>query len=93
MADSDSQTTHCNRYFRPRVQVQGWRYDGRRQPWFVILLWSTARSLRGLTASYGSLARFKDIQRLHAVGPSTVIGAGGDMSDFQQLQSTLDEIL
>jgi len=44
-------------------------------------------------ASYGSLARFKDIQRLHPVGASTVIGAGGDMSDFQQLQSTLDEIL
>jgi len=41
-------------------------------------------------ASYGSLARFKDIQRLHPVGTHTVIGAGGDMSDFQHLQHQLD---
>ncbi|KAJ7046501.1 proteasome endopeptidase complex beta subunit [Mycena alexandri] len=44
-------------------------------------------------ASYGSLARFRDIQRLHAVGEHTVIGAGGDMSDFQYIQSILDEIM
>ncbi|KAI1789323.1 proteasome endopeptidase complex beta subunit [Ganoderma leucocontextum] len=44
-------------------------------------------------ASYGSLARFKDIQRLHPVGNSTVIGASGDMSDFQAIQSLLDEIV
>ncbi|KAI0776877.1 proteasome endopeptidase complex beta subunit [Trametes elegans] len=44
-------------------------------------------------ASYGSLARFKDIQRLHPVGTSTVVGASGDMSDFQAIQSMLDEIV
>jgi len=44
-------------------------------------------------ASYGSLARFKDIQRLHPVGEYTVIGAGGDMSDFQYIQSILDEVI
>lgn len=44
-------------------------------------------------ASYGSLARFKDVQRLHPVGNHTVIGAGGDMSDFQYIQSLLDEIM
>jgi len=44
-------------------------------------------------ASYGSLARFKDVQRLHEVGKYTVIGASGDMSDFQYLQYTLDELL
>jgi len=44
-------------------------------------------------ASYGSLARFKDIQRLHPVGDHTVIGAGGDMSDFQYIQSLLDELI
>ncbi|KAF9554406.1 proteasome endopeptidase complex beta subunit [Agrocybe pediades] len=43
-------------------------------------------------ASYGSLARFKDVQRLHPVGNNTVIGAGGDMSDFQYIQSILDEL-
>ncbi|KAI0075010.1 proteasome endopeptidase complex beta subunit [Panus rudis PR-1116 ss-1] len=44
-------------------------------------------------ASYGSLARFKSIQRLHPVGTSTVIGASGDMSDFQYIQSLLDELI
>ncbi|KAG8902557.1 Proteasome subunit beta type-7 [Tulasnella sp. 403] len=44
-------------------------------------------------ASYGSLARFKDIQRLHPVGTHTVVGAGGDMSDFQHIQHDLDSLI
>ncbi|KZT30284.1 proteasome endopeptidase complex beta subunit [Neolentinus lepideus HHB14362 ss-1] len=44
-------------------------------------------------ASYGSLARFKDVQRLRPVGDYTVIGAGGDMSDFQYIQSLLDDLV
>jgi 20S proteasome subunit beta 7 len=44
-------------------------------------------------ASYGSLARFKDVQRLHPVGTTTVIGAGGDMSDFQYIQTLLNELI
>ncbi|KAF8130809.1 proteasome endopeptidase complex beta subunit [Boletus edulis] len=43
-------------------------------------------------ASYGSLARFKDVQRLQAFGDYTVIGASGDMSDFQFIQRLLDDI-
>ncbi|TCD64669.1 Proteasome subunit beta type-7 [Steccherinum ochraceum] len=43
-------------------------------------------------ASYGSLARFKSIQRLHAVGSRTIIGASGDMSDFQYIQTQLDQV-
>ncbi|ELU40578.1 proteasome beta 4 subunit [Rhizoctonia solani AG-1 IA] len=46
-----------------------------------------------MIASYGSLARFKDIRRLHPVGNYTVIGAGGDMSDFQYLQHLLDNLM
>ncbi|KIY43196.1 proteasome endopeptidase complex, beta subunit [Fistulina hepatica ATCC 64428] len=44
-------------------------------------------------ASYGSLARFKDVQRLHPVGDYTCIGASGDMSDFQYIQSILEELM
>ncbi|KAF8521148.1 proteasome endopeptidase complex beta subunit [Gautieria morchelliformis] len=44
-------------------------------------------------ASYGSLARFKDVSRLHGVGDYTVLGAGGDMSDFQYLQALLDDLM
>ncbi|BEI89165.1 uncharacterized protein CcaverHIS019_0205270 [Cutaneotrichosporon cavernicola] len=44
-------------------------------------------------ASYGSLARFRDIQRLHPLGTHTVLGAAGDMSDFQYLKKELDGLL
>ncbi|CAE6509976.1 unnamed protein product, partial [Rhizoctonia solani] len=44
-------------------------------------------------ASYGSLARFKDMKRLHPVGNYTVIGAGGDMGDFQYIQHHLDNLI
>lgn len=44
-------------------------------------------------ASYGSLARFKDVSRLFAVGKYTVIGASGDMSDFQYIQQDLEQLL
>ncbi|KAI0942403.1 hypothetical protein AcW1_010270 [Taiwanofungus camphoratus] len=44
-------------------------------------------------ASYGSLARFKDVQRLHPVGSATVVGASGDMSDYQYLQEHLDALV
>ncbi|KAF8582406.1 proteasome endopeptidase complex beta subunit [Ramaria rubella] len=44
-------------------------------------------------ASYGSLARFKDVSRLHKIGDYTVLGAGGDMSDFQYLQALLDDLM
>ena len=35
--------------------------------------------------SYGSLARFKDLRRIRAVGSSTLIGASGEYSDFQHI--------
>ena len=46
-----------------------------------------------IQASYGSLARFKGVQRLHPVGDFTVVGASGDMSDFQYLQHLLDSLV
>ncbi|GAA5950958.1 hypothetical protein JCM3765_004640 [Sporobolomyces pararoseus] len=44
-------------------------------------------------ASYGSLARFKDVKRLHKLGSKTLIGAGGDMADFQQLKKLLENLM
>ncbi|KAJ1498369.1 Proteasome subunit beta type-7 [Coelomomyces lativittatus] len=40
-------------------------------------------------ASYGSLARFRNVQRMVQVGASTVIGVSGEVSDFQYLQHVL----
>lgn len=48
---------------------------------------------RCFLASYGSLARFKDVPRLQSVGTNTIVGAGGDMSDFQYLQTLLDSLV
>jgi len=45
------------------------------------------------TASYGSLACFKGVQRLHPVGDYTVVGANGDMSDFQYLRHLLNGLI
>lgn len=41
-------------------------------------------------ASYGSMARFRDIERLIQVGKYTVIGVGGDISDLQYIERLLD---
>lgn len=40
-------------------------------------------------ASYGSLARFREITRLAAVAPHTAVGIGGDLSDQQEILSLL----
>lgn len=44
-------------------------------------------------ASYGSLARFKDIERLHSIGDNTLLGASGDMADLQQVKRMLDNLI
>ena len=43
-------------------------------------------------ASYGSMARYKDMRRLSKVGDNCLIGASGEISDFQQLQRMLEEV-
>jgi len=35
--------------------------------------------------SYGSMAKYKDARRLAAVNPKTLIGGGGEYSDFQSI--------
>mmetsp|Transcript_50525 Transcript_50525/g.59006 ORF Transcript_50525/g.59006 Transcript_50525/m.59006 type:complete len:284 (+) Transcript_50525:76-927(+) len=39
--------------------------------------------------SYGSMAKYKDARRLVSVNPSTLIGGGGEFSDFQSITDTL----
>jgi 20S proteasome subunit beta 7 len=43
-------------------------------------------------ASYGSQARYKDFNRIRKVGSYSLLGASGEMSDFQQMGKMLDEI-
>ena len=43
------------------------------------------------TGSYGSLARFRDVRRMQKVGQHTLIGASGDLSDYQKIMSMVQE--
>jgi len=43
-------------------------------------------------ASYGSLARYKDVRRIRKFGEDTLIGASGEISDFQSITEMLDGI-
>lgn len=43
--------------------------------------------------SYGSTLRYKSVERLKAIGKGCVIGASGEISDFQQIVHYLDELI
>jgi hypothetical protein len=43
--------------------------------------------------SYGSLARFRDVERICVVGESTLVGASGDISDFAYIKHKLEDIV
>lgn len=42
-------------------------------------------------ASYGSLARYKNVERIKPVGDCTLIGASGEYSDFQNIVQMMEE--
>lgn len=42
--------------------------------------------------SYGSLMRFRDVERLIRVGKETIVGISGDISDMQQIEKILEEL-
>lgn len=44
-------------------------------------------------ASFGSLARFKDMQRIFPVGDNTLIAYSGDVSDAQHIQYLLETLM
>lgn len=44
-----------------------------------------------MLGSYGSLARFRDCERVMKVNDCTVLGAGGDFADFQHLRSIIEQ--
>lgn len=44
-------------------------------------------------ASYGSLARFRSLPRVHKIGDFTVVGGSGEYSDFQYITNTLENLM
>ncbi|CAG8617768.1 10758_t:CDS:2 [Ambispora leptoticha] len=43
--------------------------------------------------SFGRTSRYREIERLYPVGEYTVLGASGDISDFQHVKHMLDKII
>ena len=42
--------------------------------------------------SYGRLTRFTDLRRLRKCGDNTIVGAGGEYSDFQHIMELLEDL-
>lgn len=45
------------------------------------------------TGSYGSTLRYKSVERIKAIGKHSLLGASGEISDFQELLRNLDELM
>ena len=43
-------------------------------------------------AAYGSTKRYKSVQRILEVNRRCIVGASGEISDFQQIQKFLEEL-
>ncbi|XP_073107433.1 proteasome subunit beta type-4 [Elaeis guineensis] len=46
-----------------------------------------------LGGSYGSTLRYKSVERIKAIGKHTLLGASGEISDFQEILRYLDELI
>ena len=44
-----------------------------------------------MLGSYGSLAKFRSIERIIKVNESTILGATGDIADFQHLKAIIEQ--
>ena len=56
----------------------------------TLMLWLF---LNGLAGSYGSTLRYKSVERLKPVGKHSLLGASGEISDFQEILRYLDELM
>lgn len=80
MTPNDGAVQHTSRPIVTGSTVIGVKYSGG-----VLIAADTL-------CSYGSTARFKDVCRLKIVGDNSLLGAGGEYSDFQKLSNMLDEL-
>ena len=46
-----------------------------------------------LIASYGSTLRYKSVGRIKPIGKHSLLGASGEISDFQEILRYLDELM
>lgn len=43
--------------------------------------------------SYGSLARYQNMQRVFKINDKVIIGVGGDFADFQFIKRHIDQLV
>lgn len=43
--------------------------------------------------SYGSTLRYKSVERIKPIGKHSLLGASGEISDFQEILRYLDELM
>lgn len=46
-----------------------------------------------IVGSYGSTLRYKSVERMKPIGKHSLLGASGEISDFQELLKYLDELM
>jgi hypothetical protein len=46
-----------------------------------------------IVGSYGSTVRYKSVGRMKQIGKTTVLGASGEISDFQAINQMLDQLM
>ena len=44
-----------------------------------------------ILASYGSLARYRNCERIMKVNDNIILGAGGDYADFQYIKNLIEQ--
>ena len=88
-----SQRAHGHWSFSNRSQIQRWSNVDCWYSWFVCfcLYISSVSSDVAISASYGSMARFRNVRRIEAVNEKTIVGASGEFSDFQHMVKLLQE--
>ena len=43
--------------------------------------------------SYGNMARYQNVQRVHKINDKVIIGVGGDFADFQFIKRHIDQLV
>lgn len=63
------------------------------EDYYLCYIYHFINEILSLPASYGSTLRNKTVDRIQPVGKHSLIGASGDISDFQEILRKLNELM
>ena len=96
------QESLCHWYLRVRPDFQRWRDDCQRHTRYThhcqarpsqVVISAPKNQPTCPAGSYGSTKRYKSFERLKEINSKIVIGAGGELSDFQYTMTLLEELM